>query len=102
MAEQTHEPTPAQVKRPAGTAPAIPPGTSSTPREEPTPKEPVRREAGVGDLITKHCEVLKESCENPADWIAKTSTGAEIPVCNEHKDLVAINYPDVVFEYEEV
>jgi hypothetical protein len=102
MAEQTHEPQPAQVQRPSGTAPPITAGTPPTPREEPAPKEPVRRETSPGDLITKHCEVLKESCENPADWIAKSADGAEIPVCDEHKPLVAINYPDVEFTYEEV
>lgn len=82
--EQT--PQPAQVKRPAGTAPSLP-------REE--PKVPVRTGG-------KTCEVLKDSCTETADWVAKTPDGIEIYVCEEHKPLVAINYPDVQFEYEEV
>lgn len=103
MAEQTHEPQtgPAQVKR-AGTAPPMTAGTPPSPREEPAPKEPVRREDVPSNPLTKHCAVLKESCEEPADWIAKSADGAEIPVCDEHKELVAINYPDVEFTYEEV
>ena len=92
--EQTHKSTPAQVKRPAGTAPPV--------AAEAAPTRSSSREPVGGDLITKHCEVLKDSCEEPADWIAKTSDGAEIPVCNAHKDLVAINYPDIEFTYEEV
>lgn len=76
---------PAQVKRPAGTTPSLP-------REE-----PVRT-----SISGKTCEVLKDSCKEPADWVAKTPDGVEIYVCDEHKPLVAINYPDVQFEYEEV
>lgn len=84
MAEDT--PQPAQVKRPAGTAPTLP-------RTE----EHTRPSVGG-----KKCEVLKDSCQEPAEWVAKSPAGSEIYVCEEHKPLIAINYPDVQFEYEEV
>jgi hypothetical protein len=96
MAEETREQTgprqdspSAQVKRPAGTAPPVPPSTSSASRES-------VRTGG------KTCEVLKDSCKESADWVAKTPDGVEIYVCEEHKPLIAENYPDVQFEYEEV
>jgi hypothetical protein len=104
MAEERHEQTgprqdapAAQVRRPAGTAPTLP-------REEPTrpsttPSVPERPRSSTSG---KKCEVLKDSCEEPADWVAKTPDGVEIFVCEEHKPLIATNYPDTQFEYEEV
>ena len=86
---------PAQPKRATQTSTTPTPSTQTSESTSQISESSSRSNSG-------ECELLKGSCKNEVKWLAKSPGGAEIKVCDEHKNLVNETYPGIDFEFEEI
>lgn len=67
-----------------------------------TRREKARASRETTSTSGTRCEVLKDSCKNPAEFKVTFPSESVTYCCAEHKQTVVDNYPDQELVFEEV